>query len=84
LPSDQVRAADRKTVVKPSGRNSPVFQNARENLDYWDRELAVNRKRFNAGDLAQVDLNRLELRRVQFESDYETVVVNLRTPRSSF
>ena len=61
-----------------------MFQNARENLDYWDRELAVNRKRFNAGDLAQVDLNRLELRRVQFESDYETVVVNLRTPRSSF
>ena len=33
----------------------------------------------NAGDLAQVDLNRLELQRVQFESDYETAVVNLRT-----
>jgi cobalt-zinc-cadmium efflux system outer membrane protein len=58
-----------------------VLQNARENLDYWDRELAVNRKRFNAGDLAQVDLNRLELQRVQFESDYETAVVNLRTSK---
>jgi cobalt-zinc-cadmium efflux system outer membrane protein len=58
-----------------------VLQNARENLDYWDRELEVNRKRFKAGDLAQVDLNRLELQRVQFESDYETAVVNLRTSK---
>jgi len=56
-----------------------VLQNARENLDYWDRELDVNRTRFNAGDLARVDLNRLELQRVQFESDYETAIVNLRT-----
>jgi cobalt-zinc-cadmium efflux system outer membrane protein len=58
-----------------------VLQNAKQNLDYWDRELAVNRKRFSAGDLAQVDLNRLELQRVQFESDYETAVVNLRTSK---
>jgi cobalt-zinc-cadmium efflux system outer membrane protein len=56
-----------------------VLQNAQENLAYWDRELDVNRTRFNAGDLAQVDLNRLELQRVQFESDYETAIVNLRT-----
>jgi cobalt-zinc-cadmium efflux system outer membrane protein len=58
-----------------------VLQNARENLDYWDRELAVNRKRFNAGDLAQTDLDRLELQRVQFESDFETATVNLRTSK---
>jgi outer membrane protein, heavy metal efflux system len=58
-----------------------VLQNARENLDYWDHELDVNRKRFQAGDLAQVDLNRLELQRVQFESDYETALVNLRTAK---
>ena len=37
------------------------LQNAKENLDYWDRELDVNRTRFGAGDLAQVDLSRLEL-----------------------
>ena len=42
-------------------------QTARENLTYWDRELDVNRKRLAAGDLAQVDLDRLELQRVQFE-----------------
>jgi cobalt-zinc-cadmium efflux system outer membrane protein len=56
-----------------------VLQNAQENLAYWDQEIEVNRTRFNAGDLAQLDLNRLELQRVQFESDYETAVVNLRT-----
>ena len=58
-----------------------VRQNARENLGYWDKELAVNRIRFRAGDLAQVDLNRLELQRVQFESDLETATVNLRTAK---
>ena len=58
-----------------------VLQNAKENLDYWDHELAINRTRFNAGDLAQVDLNRLVLQRVQFESDYETAMVNLRTAK---
>jgi cobalt-zinc-cadmium efflux system outer membrane protein len=49
-----------------------VLENARENLDYWDRELGVNRMRYKAGDLALVDLNRLEVQRVQFESDFET------------
>ncbi|HYK92275.1 MAG TPA: TolC family protein [Acidobacteriota bacterium] len=58
-----------------------VLQNARENLDYWDHELAVNRDRFNAGDLAAVDLSRLELQRVQFEADFETATVNLRTSK---
>ena len=58
-----------------------VLQNAKENLEYWDRELGVNRIRFQAGDLAQLDVNRLELQRVQFESDYETALVNLRTAK---
>src|SRR5580704_1544801 len=56
-----------------------VLQNAQENLAYWDRELDVFRLRFKAGDLAQVDLDRLEVQGAQFESDYETAVVNLRT-----
>jgi cobalt-zinc-cadmium efflux system outer membrane protein len=58
-----------------------VLSNARENLDYWDRELGVNRKRYNAGDMALVDLNRLELQRLQFEADFETATVNLRTAK---
>jgi len=58
-----------------------VLENARENLDYWDRALNVNRTRYNAGDMALVDLNRLELQRVQFEADSETALVNLRTAK---
>ncbi|MBS1859353.1 MAG: TolC family protein [Acidobacteria bacterium] len=58
-----------------------VLQNARENLDYWDRELDVDRTRFKAGDMALTDLNRMELQRVQFESDLETATVNLRTAK---
>jgi cobalt-zinc-cadmium efflux system outer membrane protein len=58
-----------------------ILQNARENLDYWDHELEVNRTRFKAGDLALVDLNRLELQRVQFEADLETATVNVRTSK---
>ncbi len=58
-----------------------VLQNAKDNLEYWDRELDLNRKRLAAGDLAQVDLNRLELQRVQFEADFENATVNLRTAK---
>lgn len=58
-----------------------VLENAKENLEYWDKELDVNRIRYKAGDLALVDLNRLELQRAQFESDFETAIVNLRTAK---
>jgi outer membrane protein, heavy metal efflux system len=58
-----------------------VLQNAKDNLTYWDRELDINRLRFKAGDLAQIDVDRLELQRVQFESDFETATVNLRTAK---
>jgi cobalt-zinc-cadmium efflux system outer membrane protein len=57
------------------------LRNAKENLDYWDKELDLNRIRLKAGDLAQVDMNRLVLQRVQFESDFETAWVNLRTAK---
>jgi cobalt-zinc-cadmium efflux system outer membrane protein len=60
-------------------QSKAVMENAKENLAYWDRELEVNRKRYNAGDLALLDLNRLEVQRIEFESDYETALVNLRT-----
>ena len=58
-----------------------VLLNAKDNLQYWDREIGVNQNRFRAGDLAQIDLNRMVLQRVQFESDYETAVVDLRTAK---
>jgi len=54
---------------------------ARETLDYYDRVLEVSSERFRAGDIAQVDLDRLELQRVQFATDVETSTVNLRTAK---
>jgi cobalt-zinc-cadmium efflux system outer membrane protein len=58
-----------------------VLENAKDNLTFWDRELDINRKRYKAGDLALIDLNRLELQRVQFESDFEVATVNIRTSK---
>lgn len=58
-----------------------VLQVAKDNLEYWDKVLSISRDRFQAGDLAQIDLDRLELQRVQFESDVQTAEVNLRTSK---
>ncbi len=58
-----------------------VLDLAKENLAYFDRELAISRERYNAGDIARVDLDRLELQRVQYESDLQTADVNLRTAK---
>ena len=58
-----------------------VVQVAKENLDYYDHVLKISRDRFEAGDIAQIDLDRLELQRVQYESDLQTAIVNLRTSK---
>jgi len=58
-----------------------VLALTRENLTYFDRLLAVNRERLAAGDIARVDMDRLELQRVQYESDVQTALVNLRTAK---
>jgi outer membrane protein, heavy metal efflux system len=54
---------------------------ARASLEFYDRLLEVSRNRFNAGDIAQVDLDRLEIQRVQFATDVQTALVNLRTAK---
>ncbi|HKD08235.1 MAG TPA: TolC family protein [Bryobacteraceae bacterium] len=58
-----------------------VLSNAKDNLDYWDRELKINQDRLSAGDMALVDMNRLILQRAQFEADLENAMVNLRTSK---
>ena len=58
-----------------------VLQLAKENLAYYDRVLDISRNRFNAGDIAQVDLDRLELQRVQYESDLQAATENLETAK---
>jgi cobalt-zinc-cadmium efflux system outer membrane protein len=58
-----------------------VLTVVKANLEYWDKVLVISRDRFNAGDIAQIDLDRLELQRVQFESDVQMAEVNLRTSK---
>jgi outer membrane protein, heavy metal efflux system len=58
-----------------------VLELAKDNLAYYDHVLDISRTRFNAGDIAQIDLDRLELQRVQYESDVQTAEVNLRTAK---
>jgi len=58
-----------------------ILDLANQNLAYYDQLLSVNRDRFGAGDIARVDLDRLELQRVQYESDVETSAVGLRTAK---
>ncbi len=55
-----------------------ILNLAKENLAYYDHVLDVNRDRYKAGAIAQVDLKRLELQRVQYLSDVQTADVNLR------
>ncbi|HXM22895.1 MAG TPA: TolC family protein [Terriglobales bacterium] len=54
-----------------------VLQLAKDNLVYYDHVLDISRNRFNAGDIAQIDLDRLELQRVQYESDLQAAGENL-------
>ena len=58
-----------------------VLQVSKDNLAYYDRVLKISSDRYQAGDIAQIDLDRLELQRVQYESDVQTAIVNLRTAK---
>jgi len=58
-----------------------VLELAKADLEYYDKIIDISRARFNAGDLAKIDLARIELQRVQYESEIETAIVNLRTQK---
>ena len=58
-----------------------ILDLAKEDLEYYDKIIEISRARFKAGDLAQIDLDRIELLRVQYESEIETATVNLRTAK---
>jgi cobalt-zinc-cadmium efflux system outer membrane protein len=71
LRSAFVQTLQAKAVVKLS----------REELGYYDHIIDISQQRFHAGDLAQVDLDRIELQRVQYEADLQTAEVTLRTAK---
>jgi outer membrane protein, heavy metal efflux system len=55
-----------------------VLALTKEELNYYDHLIDISRLRFQKGDIAQIDFDRIELQRVQYESDLETAIVNLR------
>ena len=58
-----------------------VLDLARADIEYYDHIIQISRDRFNAGDIAKIDLDRIELQRVQYESEIQTALVNLRTAK---
>jgi cobalt-zinc-cadmium efflux system outer membrane protein len=58
-----------------------VLDLARADMEYYDKIIDISKARYAAGDLAQIDLDRIELLRVQYESEIQTAIVNLRTAK---
>src|SRR5216683_642043 len=58
-----------------------ILELAKENLSYYDHVLDVNRERYKAGAISRVDLDRLELQRVQYESDLQIAEESLETAK---
>ncbi len=58
-----------------------ILELARADLDYYDHVIQIGRDRFRAGDIAQIDLDRIELLRVQYETEIQSATVNLRTAK---
>ncbi len=58
-----------------------VLELARADLAYYDRIIEIARARYQAGDIAQIDLDRIELLRVQYEVEIQSATVSLRTAK---
>jgi cobalt-zinc-cadmium efflux system outer membrane protein len=58
-----------------------VLQLAQSELAYYDKIITISRDRFKDGDLARIDLDRIELQRVQYEVQLQTALVSLRTAK---
>jgi cobalt-zinc-cadmium efflux system outer membrane protein len=58
-----------------------VLKLAQADLEYYDKIIDISQARYKAGDLAQIDLDRIELQRVQYESELQMAIVNLRTEK---
>jgi cobalt-zinc-cadmium efflux system outer membrane protein len=85
----QSQMADQERTLLFSLRNAfvqtlqakAVLALAHENLTYYDQVLRLSRERKQSGDIAQIDVDRLEVQRVQYETDIQTATVNLRTAK---
>ena len=58
-----------------------ILDLAKADLEYYDHIIQISQDRLKAGDIAQIDFDRIELQRVQYESEIETAMVSLRTAK---
>jgi len=58
-----------------------VLTLAQADLEYYDKIIEISRVRFKDGAIGRIDLDRIELLRVQYESEIQTAIVNLRTSK---
>lgn len=58
-----------------------VLSLAQKDITYYDHIIAISQARFKAGAIASIDLDRIELQRVQYEAELQTAIVNLRTAK---
>ncbi len=58
-----------------------ILDMAKEDLAYYDKIIDISREMYKAGAIGQIDLDRIELLRVQYESEIENAIVNLRTAK---
>jgi cobalt-zinc-cadmium efflux system outer membrane protein len=58
-----------------------VLDLTKQELDYYDHIIEISREKFRTGAMAQIDLDRVELQRVQYESDWQTAEVSLQTAK---
>jgi cobalt-zinc-cadmium efflux system outer membrane protein len=58
-----------------------ILDLAKADLAYYDKIIDISREMYKAGAIGQIDLDRIELLRVQYESEIENAIVNLRTAK---
>jgi outer membrane protein, heavy metal efflux system len=58
-----------------------ILDLAKADIDYYDKIIDMSRAMYKAGAIGQIDLDRIELLRVQYESEIENAIVNLRTAK---
>ncbi len=70
-----------RTVFVQTLQAKAILELAQADIEYYDKIIEISRERFKVGDIGRVDLDRIELLRVQYESEIQTAIVNLRTSK---
>jgi cobalt-zinc-cadmium efflux system outer membrane protein len=70
-----------RTAFVTTLQSKALVDLAEQNLKYYDNVIDLNRSRFEAGDISELDFQRIEVQRVQYESDLANARVNLRTAK---